>query len=238
MKKIFAIAASALVLAAPAMSAQEEGPSPEAIVAYTAINSSTVGAIPLATNTLAPAGGLSWHLQYGRLSWGDDVNQSTYAGGINVSLGQGRLGVSAGYVTFDCQDCDSHATVGARYGVQLTGGALGDARSGSRWAMGLEGELGVAFPEDVSVMAFAGHLPIKVTLGKNVKVSPFVTPGFAYGRMSVNDESESGTRFMVGGGVGLAFANGIGANFGLRKVFIEEGETQFGLGFTIRPGSK
>jgi hypothetical protein len=43
---------------------------------------------------------------------------------------------------------------------------------------------------------------------------------------------------MVGGGVGLAFGNGIGANVGVRKVFIEEGETQFGLGFTIRPGSK
>lgn len=238
MKKIFAIAASALVLAAPAMSAQEEGPSAEAIVAYTAINSSTVGAIPLATNTLAPAGGMNWHLQYGRLSWGEDVSQSTYAGGINLSVGQGRLGISAGYVTFDCEDCDSHATVGARYGVQLRRGVLGDRRTGSSWAMGLEGELGVAFPEDVSVMAFAAHLPVKVTLGKNVKISPFLTPGFAYGRLSVEDESESGTRFMVGGGVGLAFANGIGANFGLRKVFIEEGETQFGLGFTIRPGTK
>jgi opacity protein-like surface antigen len=235
MKKIFAIAASALVLAAPAISAQEEGPTAEAIIAYTAINSSTVGAIPLATNTLAPAGGMNWHLQYGRLSWGDDVSQSTYAGGINLSVGQGRLGISAGYVTFDCEDCDGHATVGTRYGVELAGNKLGTA---SRWAMGLEGELGVAFPEDVSVMALAAHLPVKVTMGKNVKVSPFLTPGFAYGRMSAEDESESGTRFMVGAGVGLAFANGIGANFGLRKVFIEEGETQFGLGFTIRPGSK
>ncbi len=235
MKKIFAIAASALVLAAPAISAQEEGPTAEAIIAYTAINSSTVGAIPLATNTLAPAGGMNWHLQYGRLSWGDDVSQSTYAGGINLSVGQGRLGISAGYVTFDCEDCDGHATVGTRYGVELAGNKLGTA---SRWAMGLEGELGVAFPEDVSVMALAAHLPVKVTMGKNVKVSPFLTPGFAYGRMSAEDESESGTRFMVGAGVGLAFANGIGANFGLRKVFIEEGETQFGLGFTIRPGTK
>jgi opacity protein-like surface antigen len=238
MKKIFAIAASALVLAAPAISAQEEGPTAEAVVAYMAVNWSTVGAIPLATNTLAPAGGMSWNLQYGRLTLDEDVSQSLYSGGINLSLGQGRLGINAGYVTFDCEDCDGHATVGTRYGVQLTGGALGDARSGSRWAMGLEAEVGLAFPEDVSVMAFAGHLPIKVTLGKNVKVSPFVTPGFAYGRMSVEDESESGTRFMVGGGVGLQFANGIGANFGLRKVFIEQGETQFGLGFTIRPGSK
>ena len=41
MKKIFAIAASALVLAAPAMSAQEEGPSINDIAAYMAINSST-----------------------------------------------------------------------------------------------------------------------------------------------------------------------------------------------------
>jgi opacity protein-like surface antigen len=238
MKKIFAIAASALVLAAPAISAQEEGPSAEAAIAYTAINSSTVGAVPLATNTLAPAGGMSWHLQYGRLTWDEDVSQSMYAGGLNLSAGQGRLGISAGYVTFDCEDCDGHLTVGTRYGVQLTGGALGDARSGSRWAVGLEGELGFAFPEDVSVMAGAAHLPIKVTMGKNVKVSPFLTPGFAYGRMSAEDESESGTRFMVGGGLGLQFANGIGANFGLRKVFIEQGETQFGLGFTIRPGSK
>ncbi|HJU67393.1 MAG TPA: hypothetical protein VJ650_04025 [Gemmatimonadaceae bacterium] len=235
MKKIFAIAASALVLAAPAISAQEEGPSAEAIIAYTAINSSTVGAIPLATNTLAGAGAMSWHLQYGRLSWGDDVSQSLYSGGINLSVGQGRLGISAGYLTYDCEDCDGHATLGTRYGVELAGNKLGTS---ARWAMGVEGELGFAFPEDVSVMAVAAHLPIKITTGKNVKVSPFVTPGFAYGRMSAEGESENGTRFMVGAGLGLAFANGIGANFGLRKVFIEEGETQFGLGFTIRPGSK
>src|SRR5688572_18255105 len=133
MKKIFAIATSALVLTASA-NAQQQEPSAEAAIAYTAINSSTVGAVPLATNTLAPAGGMSWHLQYGRLTWDEDVSQSMYAGGINLSAGQGRLGISAGYVTFDCEDCDGHLTVGTRYGVQLTGGALGDARSGSRWA--------------------------------------------------------------------------------------------------------
>ena len=52
MKKIFAIAASALVLAAPAISAQERSHG-EAIVAYTAVNWSTVGAIPLATKRCA-----------------------------------------------------------------------------------------------------------------------------------------------------------------------------------------
>ena len=242
MKKIFAIAASALVLAAPAMSAQEEGPSINDVAAYMAINASTVGALPpLATNTLAGAGGIGWHLQYGRMDWGSDVTSSSFAGGLDLSVGSGRLGLTAGYMSIDCPtglDCEGHLIVGTRYSAQLTGGALGDRRSGSRWAMGLEGELGFGFPEDEQAMALAASLPIKLTVGKNVKVSPFLAPGFAYGRYKVADESESGQRFMVGGGVGLAFANGIGANIGVRKVFIEEGETQFGLGFTIRPGSK
>ena len=242
MKKIFAIAASALVLAAPAMSAQEEGPSINDVAAYMAINASTVGALPpLATNTLAGAGGIGWHLQYGRMDWGSDVTSSSFAGGLDLSVGSGRLGLTAGYMSIDCPtglDCKGHLIVGTRYSARLTGGALGDARSGSRWAMGLEGELGFGFPEDEQAMAVAASLPIKLTVGKNVKVSPFLAPGFAYGRYKVSDQSESGQRFLVGGGVGLAFANGIGANVGVRKVFIEQGETQFGLGFTIRPGSK
>lgn len=241
MKKIFAIAASALVLAAPAISAQE-GPSINDVAAYMAINASTVGALPpLATNTLAGAGGIGWHLQYGRMDWGSDVTSSSFAGGLDLSVGSGRLGLTAGYMSIDCPTalaCEGHLIVGTRYSAQLTGGALGDARSGSRWAMGLEGELGFGFPQDEQAMALAASLPIKLTVGKNVKVSPFVAPGFAYGRYKVSGVSESGQRFMVGGGVGLAFGNGIGANLGVRKVFIEQGETQFGLGFTIRPGSR
>lgn len=239
MKKIFAIAASALVFAAPAVSAQE-GPSIQDIAAYYAINASTVGAPALATNTLAGAGGIGWHLQYGRMDWGTDVTSSSFAGGFDLGLGAGRLGVTAGYLTVDCptNDCDGHLILGTRYSARLTGGALGDARSGSNWAMGLEGELGFGFPQDEQAMAIAASLPVKLTVGRNVKISPFVAPGFAYGRYKVLDASESGQRFMVGGGVGFAFANGMGANLGIRKVFIEEGETQFGLGFTIRPGSK
>jgi opacity protein-like surface antigen len=236
MKKIFAIAASALVLTAPVMSAQE-GPSAGDVAAYLAVNSSTVGAPTLATNTLANAGGIGWHLQYGRLDWGSDVTSSTFAGGFDLSVGSGRLGVTAGYMTVDCPapvECDGHMVVGTRYSAQLAGAALSND---ARWAMGLEGELGFGFPQDESAMAIAASVPVKLTLGKNIKISPFLAPGFAYGRYKVADESESGQRFMIGGGVGLAFANGIGANLGMRKVFIEEGKTQIGLGFTLRPGS-
>lgn len=237
MKKIFAIAASALVLTASAMTAQEQGPSAGDIAAYYAINVTTVGALPpLATNTLAGAGGIGWHLQYGRISWTDDVSSNTFAGGVDLSLGSGRLGLTAGYQMTDYGsdvEGDSHLMIGTRYSQQLAGAALNPT---SRWAMGLEAELGFAFPEDVKAMVVSAGLPVKLTFGRNVKVSPFVTPGFGYGRVSIQDESESGTRFMVGAGLGLGFANGVGANFGMRKAFIEDGKMQYGLGFTIRPG--
>ena len=241
MKKIFAIAASALVLTASTMRAQgqqEEGPSAGDLAAYFAINSTTVGALPpLATNTLAGAGGIGWHLQYGRLSWDDETSSNTFAGGVDLSLGSGRLGLTAGYMMTDYGsdvEGDNHLMIGTRYSQQLAGAAINPT---SRWAMGIEADLGFGFlPEDVKAMVVGAGLPVKLTFGRNVKVSPFVTPGFGYGRLSVEGESESGTRFMVGAGLGLGFANGVGVNFGMRKAFIEEGKTQYGVGFTIRPG--
>ena len=238
MKKIFAIAASALVLAAPAVSAQE-GPSVADQAAYFAINASPVGALPpLATNTLARAGGIGWHLQYGRLSHDQDVTSSAFAGGLDISVGEGRLAFTAGYMMVDYGegiDGENHLMLGTRYSRQLTGNKLGT--NGGRWQMGFEGELGVGLPEDSRAMAISVGLPVKLTFGKTLKVSPFVTPSFAHGSYKVDDVSESAMKFMFGAGIGLDFANGIGANLGMRKVFVDEGETQYGLGFTIRPGS-
>ena len=240
MKKIVAIAASALVFAAPAMAQgnNNNGPSEKDIAAYLAINASTIGALPpLATNTLASAGGIGWHLQYGRMNWDDETSSNSFAGGFDMSLGRGRIGFTAGYMSVSCPsgvECDGHLMIGSRYSNQLTGGTLADGR----WQMGLETELGVGLPEEERAIAFAVGLPIKVTLGKQVKVSPFLTPSFAHGSYKYADEtSESALKFMVGAGVGVALRNGMGINAGLRKVFVDEGKTQFGLGFTIRPGS-
>jgi opacity protein-like surface antigen len=238
MKKIFAIATSALVLAAPAISAQQ-GPSEKDIAAYFAINASTVGALPpLATNTLASAGGMGWHFQYGRMDWGSEVSSNAFAGGVDMNLGRGRIGFTAGYMTIDCPegaDCNGHLMVGTKYSTQLTGASFSN---GGRWQMGLEGELGVGLPEEERALAISAGIPVKLTFGKNIKVSPFVTPSFAHGSYKYSDDtSESALKFMVGTGVGIAMRNGVGVNFGMRKVFVDEGETQYGLGFTIRPGS-
>ena len=238
MKKIFAIAASALVLAAPAIIAQE-GPSEKDIAAYYAINASTVGALPpLATNTLAAAGGLGWHFQLGRMDWGSEVSSNAIAGGVDMGLGRGRIGFTAGYMMIDCPsgvECDGHLMVGSRYSNQLTGASFAN---GGRWQMGLEAELGVGLPEEERALAISAGLPVKLTFGRNIKVSPFLTPSFAHGSYKYADgESESAMKFMVGTGVGIAMRNGVGINFGMRKVFVDEGETQYGLGVTLRPGT-
>lgn len=237
MKKIVAIAATALVFAAPAMA--QAGPSASDVAAYMAINSSTVGSLPpLATNTLQSAGGISWHFQYGRMDWGSDVNTNAFAGGFDLSLGAGRLGFTAGYMSVDCPtgvQCDGHLMLGSRYSHQLTSAPIG--ANGAAWQMGLESELGVGLPENERALAISAGLPIKLTFGKNVKVSPFVTPAFAHGSYKFADNvSESALKFMVGAGVGLGLRNGVGINLGMRKVFVDQGETQYGLGFTIRPG--
>jgi opacity protein-like surface antigen len=236
MKKIVAIAASALVFAAPAMA--QEGPSEGDVAAYYAINFSTVGALPpLATATLSNAGGASWHLQYGRLSLGDDANTNAFGGGVEIGLGAGRLGLTAGYMTFSCPtglECDGHLMVGTRYSHQLTSSPIG--KNGDRWQMGLEADIGLGLPEDSRALAISAGIPVKLTFGKNIKVSPFVTPAFAHGSYKVDDVSESAMKFMVGAGVGVGLRSGIGVNLGMRKVFVDEGETQYGLGFTIRPG--
>jgi hypothetical protein len=238
MKKIFAIAASALVFAAPAISAQE-GPTEKDIAAYYAINASTVGALPpLATNTLAAAGGMSWHFQYGRMSWDEDHSSNSIGGGLDIGLGRGRVGFTAGYMMADCpsaEQCDGHLMVGTRYSNQLTGASFAN---GGRWQMGLEAELGVGLPEEERALAISAGLPVKLTFGRNIKVSPFLTPAFAHGSYKYADgESESAMKFMVGTGVGIAMRNGVGINFGMRKVFVDEGETQYGLGVTLRPGT-
>ena len=77
-------------------------------------------------------------------------------------------------------------------------------------------------------------------------IAPHIRPGLGYGRGRIeleeddgfetfSDEvTESGTRFMFGGGVSFQFPNrGFGLEIGMQKVFIEDGDTVIGLGFTI-----
>ena len=66
----------------------------------------------------------------------------------------------------------------------------------------------------------------------------FVTPGFGYGRLSEDGESESGTRPMLGLGLRLRTTSGIGFSIGAQKVFIDDGEMVMGAGLSIATGKR
>ncbi|HEY8793666.1 MAG TPA: hypothetical protein VIM15_01890 [Gemmatimonadaceae bacterium] len=66
-----------------------------------------------------------------------------------------------------------------------------------------------------------------------VQFVPFVSPGFGWGHITDSNNSESGTRFMLGGGVEIVSSNsGLGFTLGAQKVFIDGGKLVFGAGVT------
>ena len=87
-------------------------------------------------------------------------------------------------------------------------------------------------------------LPVSlVAKSGNYSVVPHLTPRFGWGSAEMKaefsddpasnaEETESGTRFMLGGGVGVYFQNGVGVTLGFQKVFIEDGSAAIGLGVT------
>jgi hypothetical protein len=63
---------------------------------------------------------------------------------------------------------------------------------------------------------------------------PYVVPGFGFGRLSDEGESESGTRPMLGGGFSIAGRQSTFAlHVGFQKVFIEDGDMSIGLGMSF-----
>ena len=99
---------------------------------------------------------------------------------------------------------------------------------------------------DASTLATGVGLPVGlVARSGGVTVIPHIQPRLAWGRTSVefpglgdivggtDDEfEESDVRFMLGGGVGLEFASGLGLHFGVQKVFVEDGKLAFGAGLS------
>ncbi|MGH7718349.1 MAG: hypothetical protein ACREON_05835 [Gemmatimonadaceae bacterium] len=101
----------------------------------------------------------------------------------------------------------------------------------------------LSFEVDASSLSGGLGIPLLVVARTGgVTLVPHLTPRFAYGRVTLSvdtnvpgadadDESEDGTRFMLGGGLGILFdGSGFGLDLGFQKVFVEDGKTMLGLG--------
>lgn len=155
-------------------------------------------------------------------------------------------------------DCKKSFMGGASFGMPLVTSAMGD--QGATVGLGLQATVGYGTGDDLigltmddgtttesfsaSVSGLSATLGVPLSLvakSGGISVVPHLTPRFGWGRATMKledstnpsaneEETESGTRFMLSGGVGVFFQGGLGLTLGFQKVFIEDASATIGLG--------
>ena len=181
-----------------------------------------------------PAQGFGIETQWGHVS-GNGGSINTFTSGINLPLAAGRadVGFSAGTLRVSCDagDCGDYFVASS----VIEGRVLQSQMGGASFALGLSGRLGFAKPSDATVWSAAASVPLSlaVNIQPEFQFVTFVAPGFGWGHISEGSGSQSGTRFMLGGGVGvISSTSGVGLTIGVQKVFISGGKLVVGAGLT------
>jgi hypothetical protein len=226
---------AAVIIGAPA--SRVLGQSGNDAIGYIALVSTpTAGVPPVVKQWMLadPAHGVGVESQWGHVS-GNGGSVDTFLSGVTLPLAEGRadVGFSAGYLkpTCDLGDCAGYAVASG-----VVEGRLLQSQAGSAtFVLGLSGRIGFAKPSDATTWSASASAPLSLAMGSatGVQFVPFVSPGFGWGHISEGRDSESGTRFMLGGGVGIVSMNsGLGFTLGAQKVFIDGGKLVFGAGVT------
>jgi hypothetical protein len=172
--------------------------------------------------------------------WGSfkagDSRMNTIVAGVSVPAagGRGDVTFSGGYLSMDCEGCDGEFVAAFAVERGLFRRELG--ASGAQFGFGINGSLGFGKPDGAALWSATLGTPIFLAAGKagKVQVVPFLTPAVGWGMVSPDEgDSESGVRFMAGGGVGIVnAAPGVNLHLGVQKIFIQRGKTVFGAGLT------
>ncbi|HKW12052.1 MAG TPA: hypothetical protein VJO33_16820 [Gemmatimonadaceae bacterium] len=211
-----------------------------AAVAYGALITTPAGALPPVLSDAMLNRSMTQPdvaVRYGHISdAGTSLN--TFDARVGFPFGtRAMVGVNAGYQDASCSfgNCDSHFIAGANAEGRLASSMLGTGAEAAQLTIGLNGDAGFGKNAGATAFSFTGGLPVAL-LSRTSKllIAPFLTPAFGWGRASDNGVSENGTRFLLGGGVTVQSLNSpIGANFGFQKVFIDGGETVFGVSLVV-----
>lgn len=203
------------------------------VVAYVAMVFTPIGALPPQV-TPAMAGETQTRTrlraQYGRLEMNDAVAFNNLGVGIDVGRGRGSMGLTLGYGFDDCEtECDGVLMVGGHLEGVLTRAEVGARPGGGRMTMGLRGDVGLSRANESTALSAVVGVPIALTLPvQELRFVPFLTPGFGFGLIG-GDDTRSGVRFLLGGGIGVMSGTGFVINLGFQRVFIEDGDTMLGI---------
>ncbi len=158
----------------------------------------------------------------------EDDNTTNLAVGLSFPVAVGRWGVQVGRTTKKgCPDCDAYM-----FGADLDLPFLGQDGA---FTVILHPEVGLSTPSGGSdLTTFAAGLDVPLLFptmaGRYGRLMPFVSPGFGLGRISVGGSSDTGARFLVGGG--LSFVNvesGLQVTASVSRILYDEGATVFGI---------
>lgn len=234
----FAIVLTSLTSLGVAASAQAQGPSVGDIAGYVALSATPVGAMtPVVSSAMLGriAKGYTISGQYGHLS-DDAAGFNSFGATVSMPLSGFSLGGSLGFMSPSAQGSKSNLMLGANAETNLGAWALGQGKNSNLFTLSARGDFGWANPDDgsgnnsVTAMSMSAGVPVALVLKNgDMTWAPFVTPGLGWGRLSAQGASESGSRFMMGAGLGVTHRNGWGASVGMQKVFIDQGKTVFGL---------
>jgi hypothetical protein len=197
--------------------------------AYAALIFTPIGGFVPLPPTTGAASGSAFVIRYGNLdSGGGGGSLHNISLGGDIAMERGRLGLTLGAMT--CDGCDGNVMAGVDYTAMLTQDVL---------TIGLRPALGFWKALDDgggSALSLGLSLPVGAKLGgvTGPYFVPYIVPGFGYGRVSDDDDSEGGTRPMLGGGFSIAARQSTFAlHLGFQKVFIEDGDMSLGLGLSF-----
>jgi hypothetical protein len=244
MRTLFA--AAALSLAAAPLSGQTlpifGGPAPTAgdVAAWSALLGTPAGALaPVVTPTMvgAPLRSAQIVFRYGHLG-GGRVSASLHDFGVTALLPAGTgatLSLTGGFIHPDCNGCDNQLMLSVGGDMSLYSSPLGPSSDAGRLTIALNGELGYGRPSGGNLIAGTVGLPFALVLGSGpMRLVPFVAPAFGFGSSSESGSSVSGTRFLLGGGVGLHNPeSNVSLHAGFQQIFITDAKMLFGLGLSI-----
>jgi hypothetical protein len=207
--------------------------------------------------------GIGFHLQFGSMDEEGDFGRRNLAVGIDIPAGRATLGLTGGFVDYTCDvegvdiECESSIMLGASFATPLISSALSGEGSGQSFIVGLNTSVGFAtgdvltandpFFGNVEVGGRSFMVGVGVPIGLvarsgPITITPFVEPAFFWGQTraeasfdgQTEEDTETGTGFMIGGGLSLGFANGVSLDLGIKKVMIEEANALIGVGISFQ----
>lgn len=238
MRTLRRLLAAAVLLAAVAAPPPARAQSAQDAAAFLALIFTPQGALPATAwgvdaRTARPA----FDLVYGRQDLsGQDAPFNNF--GLTFSMPQrlGRFGLSLAGIT--CSGCNAYLMGRVEAELPLLAPAAPEMTTGPMFGLALQPAIGYGLPTDndadgYSFSATVGA-PLSVTTGTGWRFTTFVTPTVGFGHFDDGARSESGTRFLLGGGMRLtSTANGLGVFAGIQHVFIQDSDPVIGAGVSF-----